>query len=693
MSRFSILAGIAALLLLAVPGAWAQTYSTAFTYQGQLMEDGVGVNTTRAHFVFQLWDAAFGGHQIGTDYELTDVDIVDGIFTVLLDFGENAFDGSDRYLAIGVDTSGGNQFTWLNPRQPVTPAPTALFSLHGGDNPWVISGTKIHYPDGNVGIGSSDPTYPLDVWTDAQVNRVISGVSEGSSASTIGVYGEVDGAGATAIYGRCLDATGTGRGVMGTVQSPQGVGVYGRNTASTGEAVGVYGQTSSSTGFAGYFVGRGYFSGRLGIGTENPTTDLDVAGGLRTQGFILDLNPQDGYVLTCDATGRGTWQPPAAGTGLWNANGNDIYYDAGNVGIGISTPSSELDVNGQIQAVSLYANTIQGGSFSLFQQTEAGYVLTSDASGNASWQPGSLGLPFEGTTASTTPAFKVVNTETSIGSHGIAAEITGAGGSSDRSAGYFMADGTPGHAIAAFSDAASTIYADHDGPSWALWTTSSGGGGYFSCSGYGDNAVEGRASGEGGHGVYATASGGGAALMAEATGASGYGIVAIGSTLAGKFYGNVAIYEYGTENKVLEFGKGLDYAEGFDVTEADREDLPKGTVLVIDPDNPGHLTRSRRAYDRRVAGIVAGANGLGSGVRLGGENFDHDVALAGRVYCNVVALGEDIQPGDLLTTSDVPGYAMKVTDHARAQGAVLGKAMEPLARGRKGQILVLVTLQ
>jgi hypothetical protein len=36
---------------------------------------------------------------------------------------------------------------------------------------------------------------------------------------------------------------------------------------------------------------------------------------------------------------------------------------------------------------------------------------------------------------------------------------------------------------------------------------------------------------------------------------------------------------------------------------------------------------------------------------------------------------------------------MKVKDSAKAQGAILGKAMESLAKGEKGQILVLVTLQ
>ncbi len=143
---------------------------------------------------------------------------------------------------------------------------------------------------------------------------------------------------------------------------------------------------------------------------------------------------------------------------------------------------------------------------------------------------------------------------------------------------------------------------------------------------------------------------------------------------------------------VVEIGEGLDYAEGFDVSENDN--IESGMILVIDPDNPGMLVKSSRAYDIKVAGIVAGANELASGVRLGSKSdFDFDVALAGRVYCYVDATNEAISPGDLLTTSDVPGYAMKVTDHTRAQGAILGKAMEPMEKGRKGQILVLVTLQ
>ncbi len=174
-------------------------------------------------------------------------------------------------------------------------------------------------------------------------------------------------------------------------------------------------------------------------------------------------------------------------------------------------------------------------------------------------------------------------------------------------------------------------------------------------------------------------------------GASGIGIRAYGeSGYAGDFYGRVRIRSTdGTT--VVEIGEGLDYAEGFDVSTA--EIVERGSVMIIDPDNPGKLKLSDSAYDTKVAGIVAGAKGLGTGVRLGADQFDHDVALAGRVYCNVDATLAEIKTGDLLTTSFLPGYAMKAVDYTRSHGAILGKAMEAIDKGCKGQILVLVTLQ
>jgi hypothetical protein len=157
--------------------------------------------------------------------------------------------------------------------------------------------------------------------------------------------------------------------------------------------------------------------------------------------------------------------------------------------------------------------------------------------------------------------------------------------------------------------------------------------------------------------------------------------------------GNLTVRSASSNNVLVELGEGLDYAEGFSTSEREKSATPAGSVMVIDVQHPGQLTLSKRAYDTRVAGIVAGANGLGSAVRLGAGRFDVDVALAGRVYCFVDATEIGIEPGDLLTTSATPGHAMKVADPQRASGAILGKAMEPLKEGEKGQILVLVTLQ
>ena len=143
---------------------------------------------------------------------------------------------------------------------------------------------------------------------------------------------------------------------------------------------------------------------------------------------------------------------------------------------------------------------------------------------------------------------------------------------------------------------------------------------------------------------------------------------------------------------VLSITGGADIAEPFPMKEAAVE---KGSVVVIDSEHPGRLKRSSSAYDRRVAGVVSGANGVKPGIALQQEGImegDENVALSGRVYVAADASKESIGPGDLLTTSDIPGHAMKATDHARAQGAILGKAMSSLENG-KGLVLVLVSLQ
>jgi hypothetical protein len=155
--------------------------------------------------------------------------------------------------------------------------------------------------------------------------------------------------------------------------------------------------------------------------------------------------------------------------------------------------------------------------------------------------------------------------------------------------------------------------------------------------------------------------------------------------------GNMVVRNATTNDIVVELGTGLDYAEGFNTA---TEDSPEpGTVMSIDPDNPGMLMVCSGEYDHKVAGIVAGANSLGSGIILGSGSHQVNVALAGRVYCKADATNEAIDVGVLLTTSALPGYAKRAGPGEKVNGAILGKAMEGLAKGQRGQILVLVSLQ
>ena len=199
----------------------------------------------------------------------------------------------------------------------------------------------------------------------------------------------------------------------------------------------------------------------------------------------------------------------------------------------------------------------------------------------------------------------------------------------------------------------------------------------YSAGVYGENK-------ENGYGVYGTSTNGAGIAGISENWTGVYGRSENG--LAGDFEGRVRVH-------VLEISGGSDLAERFAVT--GDETIEPGTVMVIDPDNPGHLMPSNSAYDRKVAGVVSGAGDVQPGLTLHQEGVlegDTVVAIAGRVYVMADASNGTIEPGDMLTTSSLPGHVMKATDLDLAQGAVLGKAMTELDSGT-GLVLVLVNLQ
>jgi len=161
----------------------------------------------------------------------------------------------------------------------------------------------------------------------------------------------------------------------------------------------------------------------------------------------------------------------------------------------------------------------------------------------------------------------------------------------------------------------------------------------------------------------------------------------------GSFGGDLSIAGT-TTTGILTVTGGADIAEPF----VSGTTPAPGMAMVIDPEQPGQLKLAAQAYDRKVAGVISGANGLAPGLMLKSADSKHTdgstpVALTGRVWCwSDAGANGSIEPGDLLTTSGTPGHAMKVTDFSKAQGAILGKAMTSLDEG-KGLVLILVALQ
>nr|BAL55178.1 peptidase S8/S53 [uncultured Acetothermia bacterium]BAL60219.1 peptidase S8/S53 [Candidatus Acetothermum autotrophicum] len=175
---------------------------------------------------------------------------------------------------------------------------------------------------------------------------------------------------------------------------------------------------------------------------------------------------------------------------------------------------------------------------------------------------------------------------------------------------------------------------------------------------------------------------------------------------------------------------GADVAEYVRVSEA----VEPGDVLELDPTKPGHYRKARGAYSTLVAGVVSTQPGVILGVRpnplapfptreggqapgfawtvhraaIGGTPNSPDavwspptlgeglgerstalLALIGRVPVRATTENGPIRPGDLLTSSSKPGYAMRCDEARKCEGAIIGKALEALD-GSDGVILMLV---
>lgn len=121
-----------------------------------------------------------------------------------------------------------------------------------------------------------------------------------------------------------------------------------------------------------------------------------------------------------------------------------------------------------------------------------------------------------------------------------------------------------------------------------------------------------------------------------------------------------------------------DFAEMFPSTDT----LIAGEVVVFGSNQESIERSSGEVYDRKIAGVVSSRPGFLAGELLEGH---YPVALAGRVPTYVSGQNGSIAPGDPLTTSSKPGYAMRATE----PGPIIGYAMEAFS-GETGSIIAFI---
>ncbi len=589
---------LAAFALLAAAAAPVAA-QTAFTYQGQLNEDSLPADGDY-DFVFRLYDAPSGGNEVAPAAGIDDWPVSGGQFMVQIDFGSAAFDGDPRWIRVEVrpgDSVG--PYTVLDPRQPVTPAPYALYAFGGaggGGGFWTASGSHIYNANaGNVGIGTTAPLDELHVAGQAATLRLEDTANPGGytlvedAQSTQLRISKANAGGDVVLDLDPKPLDGAGSALVRFFRSTNTTGVKGlrlhrgNSTTQISTLLGVDGADS-------WFQAHG---GNFGIGTTTPLASFQVDGRLGEQ--TIRFSGSDGnyrFLQQLNSSDHAAWtfRP---GTG---APALRITYD-GNVGVGTSSPVARLN------AVADTDDAIRGSSID-----GAGLI------GNSGTGTGVFGSSATGKAGH----FLIANTAN--GDNAVEGHTYGTG---------------------------VAVHGHTEGDGWA---------GYF----VNRSATNAKTA------LYCRTDGTGLAFHAEGT----------------------------ARVDVLEI-TGADVAEKFPTSESGA--IEPGTVMAIDPASPGKLCIAAGAYNRRVAGVVSGAGDLPVGAVLGNLKGQHPdappIALSGRVWVRCDASERAILPGDMLTTADRAGHAMAVADHARAHGAVIGKAMTALEQGESGLVLVLVNLQ
>ena len=206
---------------------------------------------------------------------------------------------------------------------------------------WTTNGNNIYYNSGFVGVGLENPIYNLDVYDqDTPLRSTLDLTGEDGFRS--GFFGHVKG-----------NATGEIRGIYSFMQcnvtGADIMGIYLNNNFSS----------SDQTVFGVYATGEdaNYFSGNIGLGTDNPQQELVIKS--TRPNIVLSENDGNSAVLEYhEGADQLRFQHYINEGANWVSTLMALDHDNGHVGIGTVDPLSDLHVEGSEILLSNNSNAL-----------------------------------------------------------------------------------------------------------------------------------------------------------------------------------------------------------------------------------------------------------------------------------------------------------------------------------------------